>query len=139
MPRDEGLANIHDYRDIEVIAVNMPNVAGVRNVPWQTYQTTVDAIEAAVHEGQPLVRDLQRLDRDLVLARIEIGAFPLARIAVGELPAADLLHVGAELDDRAVHALRIELPLEEVDVAGEAGLQDEVRPLGGARDLPHEA
>jgi DNA/RNA endonuclease G (NUC1) len=46
MPRDHGLADIHDYRDLEVIAVNMPNQPGVRNVPWQTYQTTVDAIEA---------------------------------------------------------------------------------------------
>ncbi len=46
MPRDQGLANIHDYRDIEVIAVIMPNEPGVRNVDWHTYQTTVDAVEA---------------------------------------------------------------------------------------------
>jgi DNA/RNA endonuclease G (NUC1) len=46
MPRDHGLADIVDYRDLEVIAVNMPNQPGIRNVPWQTYQTTVDAIEA---------------------------------------------------------------------------------------------
>ena len=46
MPRDQGLANVHDYRDLEVIAVNMPNQAGVRNVDWHTYITTVDAIEA---------------------------------------------------------------------------------------------
>jgi hypothetical protein len=46
MDRDHGVADIHDYRDLEVIAVNMPNVPGIRNVPWQTYQTTVDAIEA---------------------------------------------------------------------------------------------
>jgi DNA/RNA endonuclease G (NUC1) len=46
MPRDQGLANIHDYRDLEVIAVIMPNVAGVRNVDWTTYKTTVDAVEA---------------------------------------------------------------------------------------------
>ena len=46
MPRDQGLANVHDYRDLEVIAVNMPNEPGVRNVDWHTYQTTVDAIEA---------------------------------------------------------------------------------------------
>jgi DNA/RNA endonuclease G (NUC1) len=45
MPRDKGLADVHDYRDIQVIAVNMPNEPGVRNVPWQTYQTTVRAIE----------------------------------------------------------------------------------------------
>lgn len=47
MPRDQGLAQVQDYRDIEVIAVNMPNQPGVRNVDWTTYLTTVDAIEAA--------------------------------------------------------------------------------------------
>jgi len=46
MPRGRGVADIVDYRDLQVIAVNMPNEPGVRNVPWQTYQTTVDAIEA---------------------------------------------------------------------------------------------
>src|SRR5678816_700609 len=46
MAHDAGLADVHDYRDVQVIAVNMPNDPGVRNIPWQTYQTTVDAIEA---------------------------------------------------------------------------------------------
>lgn len=46
MPRDQGLAQVQDYRNIEVIAVNMPNQPGIRNVPWPTYLTTVDAIEA---------------------------------------------------------------------------------------------
>jgi DNA/RNA endonuclease G (NUC1) len=46
MPRDHGLADIVDYRDLEVIAVNMPNEPGIRNVPYQTFLTTVDAIEA---------------------------------------------------------------------------------------------
>ena len=46
MPHDEGLADVVDYRDLEVIAVNMPNEPGVRNVNWETYKTTVDAIEA---------------------------------------------------------------------------------------------
>jgi len=45
MQHDQGLANIHDYRDLEVIAVNMPNDPGVRNVDWNTYRTTVDALE----------------------------------------------------------------------------------------------
>ena len=47
LPHDQGLADIHDYRDLDIIAVNMPNQPGVRNVAWETYQTTVDAIEAA--------------------------------------------------------------------------------------------
>jgi len=46
LPHDQGLADIHDYAGLEVIAVNMPNEPGVRNVPWETYKTTVDAIEA---------------------------------------------------------------------------------------------
>jgi len=46
MPHDQGLLQVHDYRDLEVIAVNMPNEPGIRNVPWNTYRTTVDAIEA---------------------------------------------------------------------------------------------
>ncbi len=45
MPRDLGLAQIQDYRDLEVIAVNMPNQPGIRNVDWSNYLTTVDAIE----------------------------------------------------------------------------------------------
>jgi hypothetical protein len=27
------------------IAVNMPNIQGIRNTPWETYLTTVDAVE----------------------------------------------------------------------------------------------
>jgi DNA/RNA endonuclease G (NUC1) len=46
LPHDHGLADIADYRDVELIAVNMPNEAGVRNVDWNDYRTTVDAIEA---------------------------------------------------------------------------------------------
>ena len=47
LPRDQGLAYVRDYRDLEVIAVDMPNEPGVRNVDWSSYLTTVDAIEAA--------------------------------------------------------------------------------------------
>jgi DNA/RNA endonuclease G (NUC1) len=46
MPRDRGLADVHETADLDVIAVNMPNEPGIRNVPWETYKTTVDAIEA---------------------------------------------------------------------------------------------
>jgi DNA/RNA endonuclease G (NUC1) len=46
MPRDQGLANIHSYQDLEVVAVAMPNDPGVRNIDWTTYKTTVDAVEA---------------------------------------------------------------------------------------------
>ena len=46
MNRDQGLANVDSYDDVEVVAVIMPNDAGIRNVPWDTYKTTVDAVEA---------------------------------------------------------------------------------------------
>jgi len=32
--------------DTEIIAVDMPNIDGINNVPWQNYVTTIDAIEA---------------------------------------------------------------------------------------------
>jgi PKD repeat protein len=70
MPRDHGLADIVDYRDLEVIAVNMPNEPGIRNVPWQTYQTTVDAIEALTGY------DLLQLLPDKVEAIVEAGIKP---------------------------------------------------------------
>lgn len=46
LPRDQGLASIDSYDDVEVIAAVMPNIAGVRNVDWRTYETTVDSVEA---------------------------------------------------------------------------------------------
>jgi DNA/RNA endonuclease G (NUC1) len=36
-----------DLPGVTLLAVSMPNVAGIRNVPWQTYLTTVDRIETA--------------------------------------------------------------------------------------------
>ena len=48
LPR--GMSQVSDIlspADAQIIAVNMPNDPGVRNVPWQTYQTTVNAVEQA--------------------------------------------------------------------------------------------
>ncbi|MGK2962224.1 MAG: DNA/RNA non-specific endonuclease [Gemmatimonadaceae bacterium] len=45
MPKDQGLDDIDDLSDLEVIAVVMPNTAGIRNVPWQNYLVTVDSVE----------------------------------------------------------------------------------------------
>ena len=42
-----SLTSWSDLAGTTVLAVNMPNIAGVRNDPWQNYLTTVDAIEAA--------------------------------------------------------------------------------------------
>jgi DNA/RNA endonuclease G (NUC1) len=46
MPRDQGLSNVDSYDDVQVFAVIMPNEPGIRGNAWQTYQTTVDAVEA---------------------------------------------------------------------------------------------
>jgi len=70
MDRDHGLADVRDYRDLEVIAVDMPNTPGVRNVPWQTYSTTVDAIEALTGY------DLLALLPDRVEVAVESGQKP---------------------------------------------------------------
>ncbi|HYJ39766.1 MAG TPA: DNA/RNA non-specific endonuclease [Steroidobacteraceae bacterium] len=76
MAHDAGLASIADYRDLQVIAVNMPNDDGIRNVPWQTYLTTVDAIEALTGY------DLLALLPDDVEAAVESNTQPpIAAIA----------------------------------------------------------
>jgi DNA/RNA endonuclease G (NUC1) len=70
LARDQGLADVRDYRDLEVIAVDMPNEPGVRNVDWSTYLTTVDAIEAAT--GYDLLAALP----DEIESAIESGTQP---------------------------------------------------------------
>ena len=47
LPRDQGLANVNTYDDVQVVAVIMPNTAGIRDDDWQKYLTTVNAVEAA--------------------------------------------------------------------------------------------
>ena len=47
MDHDEGLPQARTHEDVEVIAVLMPNVAGIRDVDWNTYRTTVNAVESA--------------------------------------------------------------------------------------------
>jgi DNA/RNA endonuclease G (NUC1) len=55
LPAGEGLADVHSAADLEVIAVQMPNLTtpsvpassvGIRNKPWDEYKTTVHKIEA---------------------------------------------------------------------------------------------
>jgi DNA/RNA endonuclease G (NUC1) len=46
LPRDAGLADVDDYRDVEAIAVIMPNDPGLRNTPWQTFLQSIDDVEA---------------------------------------------------------------------------------------------
>jgi DNA/RNA endonuclease G (NUC1) len=47
MPAGRGLADVSAPGDVEIIAVDMPNVAGIRSNKWYEYKTTVNAIEAA--------------------------------------------------------------------------------------------
>jgi DNA/RNA endonuclease G (NUC1) len=70
LPHDAGLSSISDYRDLEVIAVNMPNDPGIRNVDWNTYRTTVDAIETLTGY------DLLALLPDEVEAAVESNTQP---------------------------------------------------------------
>jgi DNA/RNA endonuclease G (NUC1) len=77
LPRDRGLADIRDYRDVEAIAVLMPNEPGIRSVPWQDYQTTIDAIEA--QSGY----DLLALLADKTEAAVESNTQPPLVTATG--------------------------------------------------------
>ncbi len=77
MPHDQGLANVVDYRDLEVVAVNMPNEPGVRGVNWESYKTTVDAIESL--SGY----DLLALLHDKVENIVESGTMPPFAFADG--------------------------------------------------------
>ena len=75
MPRDQGLANIINGTEPEIIAVIMPNIPGVANVDWNTYRTTVDAVEAL--SGY----DLLALLPDNIETQLESGNhFPLVNI-----------------------------------------------------------
>lgn len=47
MPAGQGLGNVTGTGSIEVIAIDMPNVSGIRSNGWTQYRTSVDAIEAA--------------------------------------------------------------------------------------------
>jgi DNA/RNA endonuclease G (NUC1) len=79
MPRDQGLADVRDYRDVEVIAVIMPNEPGIRNVDWNSYRVTVDTVEAA--SGY----DLLALLEDDVEQAVESGTQPPIAVISGPL------------------------------------------------------
>lgn len=46
LPAGKGLADVASAADLQVIAINMPNRAGIRNDPWEMYRVSVDAVEA---------------------------------------------------------------------------------------------
>ncbi|HEY2375215.1 MAG TPA: DNA/RNA non-specific endonuclease [Gemmatimonadaceae bacterium] len=83
-PRNAGnpfaRANVQGWSDlagITILAVNMPNVAGVRNDPWSKYLTTVAKIEQGT--GYNFFSLLQSVYRDA----LEVGdRAPIAQYAV---------------------------------------------------------
>jgi endonuclease G len=46
MPYGQGLAQATTTGSIQVIAVDMPNITGISTASWESYRTTVDAIES---------------------------------------------------------------------------------------------
>jgi DNA/RNA endonuclease G (NUC1) len=77
MPRDHGVEHVDDAEDLEVVAVIAPNDPGVRDVNWETYKTTVDAVEAV--SGY----DLLALLPDQIEIAIESGSRPPTAVADG--------------------------------------------------------
>ena len=45
MPYGHGLANVTSTSSLEVIAIDIPNVSGIRSNDWTKYRTTVDYLE----------------------------------------------------------------------------------------------
>ncbi len=92
MPRDRGLADVYSSSDVEVIAVIAPNDAGVRSVDWNTWRTTVDAVEAL--SGY----DLLALLPDGIERIVEAGDRPPVASAGGPYTASEA--TGFQLDAR---------------------------------------
>jgi DNA/RNA endonuclease G (NUC1) len=88
LARDHGLADVHSYRDVEVVAVIMPNTPGIRNDNWENYKTTVDAVEAL--SGY----DLLALLPDPIEIAVESNTKPPIAVADGPYQALPHLAVG---------------------------------------------
>lgn len=75
LPRDATLASVTSLDAVDVIAVIMPNDPGIRTVDWNTYRTTVNAVEAL--SGY----DLLSLLRDDLEIALESGtSFPVGAV-----------------------------------------------------------
>jgi DNA/RNA endonuclease G (NUC1) len=81
MRAGKGLSDVQSSGDLEVIAVEMPNLTtpgveassvGIRNNPWEQYKKTVDEIEAQT--GYDVLSGLQ----DQIERIVESGKLPLA-------------------------------------------------------------
>ena len=85
LPSGASPASVDDLSDLQVIAIRMPNLVGatgpasatgIRELPWQTFETSVDAIEAAT--GFDLLSALPEPLEAIVEAR---DHFPTAALA----------------------------------------------------------
>jgi DNA/RNA endonuclease G (NUC1) len=151
LPAGKGLADIQTASDLEVIAVEMPNLTtpgvpassfGIRNNPWEQYKTTVDAIET--RSGYDLLSKLQ----DPLERIVESGNPPIAaslqvnpgRIYVnGEGNGQVIVTVlgSSELDAGAVDVSSIRVGTVGIDTNGNDGFKSSVNDVNddGVADL----
>jgi DNA/RNA endonuclease G (NUC1) len=151
LPAGKGLADIQTASDLEVIAVEMPNLTtpgvpassfGIRNNPWEQYKTTVDAIET--RSGYDLLSKLQ----DPLERIVESGNPPIAaslqvnpgRIYInGEGNGQVIITVlgSGELDAGAVDVSSIRVGTVGIDTNGNDGFKSSVNDVNndGVADL----
>ena len=86
MPEGKGLADVHSAGNVDVIAIEMPNLitpgvpatsVGIRNNPWEQYKKTVDQIEAQT--GYDFLSALP----DRIELLVESGDHPPVAVAGG--------------------------------------------------------
>jgi len=83
MAANTGLANVTAASDIDVIAVNMPNVADQPTNDWTVYRTSVQGIQRST--GYDFLSALPQAIQDAVENHAPtVGAFPGATILAGE-------------------------------------------------------
>ncbi len=76
LPAGRGLADVDDPSDVlEVIAIDLPNAPGIRNDPWQSFRTTVDAIEAA--SGYDLLARLPDATERVLEAQLNVRNYAM--------------------------------------------------------------
>jgi DNA/RNA endonuclease G (NUC1) len=83
MPANDGLSNVTSASDIDVIAVNMPNVADGLVQDWTAYRTSVQSIQRST--GYDFLSELPQAIQDQVENHVPVvGNFPGATILAGE-------------------------------------------------------
>lgn len=105
MPRDRGLADVHGYGDLEIIAAIMPNEPGIRDVNWEEYRTTVNAVE------QLSGYDVLALLPDGIEAEVESGVQDVleavdAGVGSGAISSGNARSLVAKLEAAAAQAER---------------------------------